>query len=105
MKVTSLFLPASNTSLSRRTCVCSIGSDNTLGIMSLDAMKCVHILGGHPFPIKTVRWRAAHDFAIVGCTDGTVYIWQLGTDHLDRIATGSVWEPPAPPHAKHINNF
>lgn len=90
VQVTRLFLPTKNTSLARRMCVCSIAGDHAMGIMSLDAMKCIHILGGHAFPIETVRWHAAYDFAIVGCTDGTVYVWQLSTDHLDRIATGQV---------------
>jgi hypothetical protein len=39
---------------------------------------------------QEVRWRAAFNFVLLGCADGTVYIWQLTTDHLDRIATGKV---------------
>lgn len=28
------------------------------------------------------------DFMIIGCSDGTVYVWQMETGHLDRVLQG-----------------
>ena len=40
------------------------------------------------FPIQVVKWRPLDDFLVVGCTDGTVYVWQMETGHLDRVVHG-----------------
>lgn len=36
----------------------------------------------HLFPVQVIKWRPLDDFMVVGCTDGTVYIWQLETGVL-----------------------
>ena len=46
------------------------------------------IAGRHLFPVGVVKWRPLDDFLVVGCTDGTVYVWQMETGHLDRVVTG-----------------
>ena len=33
----------------------------------------------HSFPVETIKWRALDDFLVVGCTDGSVYVWQMET--------------------------
>jgi len=33
----------------------------------------------HAFPVETIKWRALDDFLVVGCTDGSVYVWQMET--------------------------
>jgi len=33
----------------------------------------------HLFPIETVKWRPNDDFVVIGCTDGTVHVWQMET--------------------------
>jgi hypothetical protein len=50
------------------------------------------IAGGHRFPIRFVHWRQEDDFFLVECEDGGVFVWQLGTGHLDRVATGVLAE-------------
>lgn len=42
----------------------------------------------HLFPIHTIKWRPLDDFIIVGCVDGSVYVWQMETGHLDRVVHG-----------------
>ena len=49
-------------------------------------------LGGHRFPVKSVQWRYEDDYFLVECIDGSVYVWQLGTGHLDRVAGGKLAE-------------
>lgn len=36
----------------------------------------------------TIKWRPFDDFMIVGCSDGTAYVWQMETGHLDRVLHG-----------------
>lgn len=33
----------------------------------------------HTFPVETIKWRALDDFLVVGCSDGSVYVWQMET--------------------------
>ena len=51
-------------------------------------MKVQLIAGRHLFPVGAVKWRPVDDFLVIGCTDGTVYVWQMETGHLDRVVTG-----------------
>ena len=37
----------------------------------------MYLLGGHPYPIEALHWRARDDFLLVSCADGTVYVWQV----------------------------
>ena len=39
--------------------------------------------------METIRWRTRDDFMVVGCSDGTVYVWQMETGHLDRCVAGA----------------
>lgn len=38
----------------------------------------------------SIKWRPLDDFLIVGCSDGTVYVWQMETGHLDRVLHGKL---------------
>ena len=38
----------------------------------------------HAFPVETIKWRALDDFLVVGCTDGSVYVWQMETGEKKR---------------------
>ena len=87
-EISRLFCPPASSSLLRRGCFCSIALDHSVGVFSLESFSCLYLIGGHSFPIQDVRWRSADDLLIVGCTDGTVNVWQLTTGHLDRTATG-----------------
>ena len=71
---------------------CTVSEDHCVGLYSLEQLRCIHLVGGHAFPVRTVRWRVADEFLIVGCTDGTVYVWQLDTGVLDRIVNGTLGE-------------
>lgn len=46
----------------------------------------------HLFPVVNIKWRPLDDFLIVGCSDGTVYVWQMETGHLDRVLHGMLAE-------------
>lgn len=46
----------------------------------------------HLFPILFIKWRPLDDYLIVKCTDGGVYVWQMETGNLDRVAHGLIAE-------------
>lgn len=60
--------------------------------MSLQERKCVTLASRHLFPVVTIKWRPLDDFLVVGCSDGTVYVWQMETGHLDRVLHGMLAE-------------
>lgn len=60
-------------------CVGSVASDHSVTLLSLKERKCILLAGRHLFPVRTIKWRPLDDFMVVGCTDGTVYVWQMET--------------------------
>lgn len=71
-------------------CICSVGQDHSVAVCGLRERKVLLLASRHTFPVETIRWRVKDDFMVVGCTDGTVYVWQMETGHLDRCITGTV---------------
>uniref|UniRef100_A0A3B3ZKU6 Uncharacterized protein n=1 Tax=Periophthalmus magnuspinnatus TaxID=409849 RepID=A0A3B3ZKU6_9GOBI len=60
-------------------CVCSVASDHSVGLLSLKERKCIMLASRHLFPIQVIKWRPADDYLVVGCSDGSVYVWQMDT--------------------------
>ncbi len=60
-------------------CVCSVASDNSVSLLSLKERRCVMLASRHLFPVVTIKWRPLDDFIIVGCNDGSSYVWQMET--------------------------
>jgi len=91
--VVNLLCPPADSALLKRGCFCSISSDHSFAIYSIDAMSCIHMISGLSSPVHEVRWRCADDFVVLWCggdTNHTVYVWQLSSGHLDRKATGQL---------------
>jgi len=59
--------------------VCAVASDHSLSLLSLRDNKCILLASRQLFPIHVVKWRPHDDFVVIGCTDGTVYVWQMET--------------------------
>ena len=72
--------------------VCSVASDHSAALLSLRENKCVLLASRHLFPISSIKWRPLDDYLIVGCTDGTVYVWQMESGNLDRVLHGMAAE-------------
>lgn len=60
-------------------CVCSVASDHSVGLLSLREKKCIMLASRHLFPIQVIKWRPSDDYLVVGCSDGSVYVWQMDT--------------------------
>ncbi|CAH0761824.1 unnamed protein product [Diatraea saccharalis] len=91
-EITQLIVPPHNTSARIQKCICSVASDHSVTLLSLTERKCVTLSSRHLFPVVNIKWRPADDFMVVGCSDGTVYVWQMETGHLDRVLHGMIAE-------------
>ncbi|KAH8244751.1 hypothetical protein KR038_007637 [Drosophila bunnanda] len=91
-EITQLLVPPESCSPRILKCICSVASDHSVTLVSLQERKCVTLASRHLFPVVTIKWRPLDDFLIVGCSDGSVYVWQMETGHLDRVLHGMLAE-------------
>ncbi|XP_041048865.1 WD repeat-containing protein 7 isoform X2 [Carcharodon carcharias] len=87
-EITQLVVPPENCSSRVQYCVCSVASDHSVGLLSLRDKKCIMLASRHLFPIQIIKWRPSDDYLVVGCSDGSVYVWQMDTGALDRCVMG-----------------
>lgn len=87
-EITQLMVPPNNCNVRILTSVCSVASDHSVSLLSLKERKCILLASRHLFPVQSIRWRPLDDFMVVSCADGTVYVWQMETGHLDRVVHG-----------------
>ncbi|NXD73801.1 WDR7 protein, partial [Eolophus roseicapillus] len=76
-EITQLLVPPEN-----------CASDHSVGLLSLREKKCIMLASRHLFPIQVIKWRPSDDYLVVGCSDGSVYVWQMDTGALDRCVMG-----------------
>ena len=69
-------------------CICSVGKDHSVTLISLKERKCILLASRHLFPVTNIKWRPLDDFLMVACSDGTLYVWQMETGQLDRVVHG-----------------
>ncbi|KFP07872.1 WD repeat-containing protein 7 [Calypte anna] len=87
-EITQLLVPPENCSARVQHCVCSVASDHSVGLLSLREKKCIMLASRHLFPVQVIKWRPSDDYLVVGCSDGSVYVWQTDTGVLDRCVMG-----------------
>jgi hypothetical protein len=56
--------------------------------MNLKERKVVLLANRQSFPVVGLRWRINDDFLLIRCSDGSLYVWQIETGNLDRVAYG-----------------
>ncbi|GMT20536.1 hypothetical protein PFISCL1PPCAC_11833 [Pristionchus fissidentatus] len=86
--VTRFLIPPENTSKAISKCVCAVGEDASIALLNVRDLKCQLLAARHPAPIDVIRFRPLDDYMLVRLKDGDVYVWQLETASLDRIASG-----------------
>ena len=91
-EITNLYVPPASCSPRIQQCICSVASDHSVTLLSLKEKRCVMLASRHVFPVQTIKWRPLDDFLLVGCQDGTTYVWQMETGHLDRVVHGHIAE-------------
>uniref|UniRef100_A0A4X1U2H5 WD repeat-containing protein 7 n=2 Tax=Sus scrofa TaxID=9823 RepID=A0A4X1U2H5_PIG len=87
-EITQLLVPPESCSARVQHCICSVASDHSVGLLSLREKKCIMLASRHLFPIHVIKWRPSDDYLVVGCSDGSVYVWQMDTGALDRCVMG-----------------
>lgn len=87
-EISQLLVPPNNCNPRILTSVCSVAADHSVSLLSLRERKCIMLASRHLFPVQCIRWRPLDDFMVVSCSDGTVYVWQMETGHLDRVVHG-----------------
>ncbi|XP_040198647.1 WD repeat-containing protein 72 isoform X1 [Rana temporaria] len=68
-------------------CICS---DNSVALLNLQDRICFFHARKHLFPVKTMKWHPVEEALVVGCEDGSVYVWEIETGTLERHETGEM---------------
>ncbi|KAL0268227.1 UNVERIFIED_CONTAM: hypothetical protein PYX00_010255 [Menopon gallinae] len=87
-EIIKLLIPPEECKMRIRHSICSVASDHSVAILNLKELKCIVLASRQLFPVVTINWRPLDDFIIIECFDGTVYIWEMETGHLDRVLHG-----------------
>ncbi|XP_078738105.1 WD repeat-containing protein 7-like isoform X1 [Lampetra fluviatilis] len=87
-EILQLLVPPEGCSPRVQHCVCSVASDHSVALLSLKERRCIMLASRHLFPVHTVKWRPLDDYLVVGCSDGSVYVWQMENGALDRCVMG-----------------
>ncbi|XP_053212301.1 WD repeat-containing protein 7-like isoform X2 [Panonychus citri] len=87
-EITQLLVPPKDCSSRILSCICSVASDHSVALLSLKENKCIMLASRHMFPVSIIKWRPLDDYMVVGCVDGSVYVWQIETGLLDRVVQG-----------------
>uniref|UniRef100_A0A8C9DYD8 WD repeat domain 72 n=1 Tax=Phocoena sinus TaxID=42100 RepID=A0A8C9DYD8_PHOSS len=86
--VTSLLMSPENFKLRSHQVICCVCSDHSVALLHLEGRRCLLSARKHLFPVKMIKWHPVENFLIVGCTDDSVYIWEIETGTLERHETG-----------------
>ncbi|KAF9363392.1 Rabconnectin-3B, isoform A [Mortierella sp. NVP85] len=68
--------------------VVSIAEDHSIAIISIEEMNCIYLFGGYEHALLSVQWRPPEDYIVLWHADGTAFVWQMQTGHLDRVIKG-----------------
>ncbi|XP_023324405.1 WD repeat-containing protein 7 isoform X4 [Eurytemora carolleeae] len=87
-EVLRLYVPPPGVSHRVGYCVCGVASDHSVTLLSLKERRCILLASRQLFPVTSIKWKPLDDFMLVCCSDGSIYIWQMETGHLDRVVSG-----------------
>ncbi|XP_072004293.1 WD repeat-containing protein 72 isoform X3 [Engystomops pustulosus] len=68
-------------------CLCS---DNSVALLNLQERACFFHARKHLFPVKSLKWHPVEEVLVVGCEDGSVYVWEIESGTLERHETGEM---------------
>ncbi|KAF9434871.1 hypothetical protein BGZ76_007271 [Entomortierella beljakovae] len=71
-----------------RKCIISIAEDQSVAIISTEEMNCLYLFGGYGHELLSIQWRPPEDYIVLWYADGSAFVWQMQTGHLDRIVKG-----------------
>lgn len=91
-EITQFFVPPDECSKRLQNSVCCVASDHSVSILNLNERKCTLLASRQLFPVSVIKWKPSDDSMVVGCIDGSAYIWRLETGHLVKVLQGVVAE-------------
>ncbi|XP_069622069.1 WD repeat-containing protein 72 [Ranitomeya imitator] len=68
-------------------CICS---DNSVALLNLQERACFFHARKHLFPVKSLKWHSVEEVLVVGCEDGSIYVWEIESGTLERHETGEM---------------
>ncbi|KAG0303003.1 hypothetical protein BGZ98_007065 [Dissophora globulifera] len=68
--------------------VISVAEDHSVAIISIEEMNCIYLFGGYEHALLSIQWRPSEDYIVLSHADGTAFVWQMQTGHLDRVVKG-----------------
>ncbi|KAF9028082.1 hypothetical protein BGZ52_000766 [Haplosporangium bisporale] len=71
-----------------RKSVISIAEDHSIAVISIEEMSCIYLFGGYEHQLIAIQWRPPEDYIVLSHADGTAFVWQMQTGHLDRVVKG-----------------
>lgn len=87
-EITQFLVPPNECSGGLQTSVCSVASDHSVSILNLSERKCTLLASRHLFPVSIIKWKPSDESMVVGCIDGSAYVWRLETGHLLKVLQG-----------------
>lgn len=87
-EITQFLVPPNECSNRIQTSICCVASDHSVSILNLTERKCTLLASRHLFPVSVIKWKPADDSMVVGCIDGSAYLWRLETGHLLKVLQG-----------------
>ncbi|KAK8379486.1 hypothetical protein O3P69_019416 [Scylla paramamosain] len=87
-QVLQLLVPPPSCTPRIQNCILSVSEDHSVALLSIKERKLVLLASKHLYPVSAIKWRPEHDFLMVATQDGSVYVWQMETGHLDRVLQG-----------------
>lgn len=91
-EINQLLIPPNDCSQRLQSSICCVASDHSVSILNLNERKCTLLASRHLFPVSVIKWRLSDESIVVGCIDGSVYIWRSETGHLLKVVQGIVAE-------------
>ncbi|KAM4676747.1 WD repeat-containing protein 72 isoform 2-T2 [Discoglossus pictus] len=88
--IVKLLVPPDNCKVKLFQSIYCLCSDNSVAILNLQERVCFFHARKHLFPVTTMKWHPVEDVLIVGCEDGSVYVWDVETGTLERHETGEM---------------
>lgn len=87
-EITQFLIPPIECGQKLQTSICCVSADHSVSILNLNERKCSFSASRHLFSIRVIKWRLADDSMVVGCFDGSAYLWKIDTGRLVAVLQG-----------------
>ncbi|XP_042332002.1 WD repeat-containing protein 72 isoform X3 [Sceloporus undulatus] len=89
-RITDMLLSSENYQFKSHRLVCCLCGDHSVVLLHIQARRCLLEARKHLFPVKTLRWHPVENLLVVGCENGSIYIWDIETGVLERHESGEM---------------